>query len=214
MGLIEFVRNYSDLSTDKGYQFKFFCDKCRNGWVSDFEVSVLGVGGSIVRAAGNIFGGIFGTAAANEYEVRRAVQGKAHDDALKRAVEAGKARFKKCTRCGNWVCPETCWNAAKGLCEECAPDLMEEAAAAQANAAKEQVIQKARATDYVADVDVKADIQLRCPTCNAQTQGGKFCQECGASLSGKMTCPACRKEIKAGSKFCPECGQKTAPASP
>jgi len=208
---IEFVRNHQDLSTDKGYQFKFFCDRCGNGWMSDFQVSALGVGSSLLRAAGHVFGGIFGHAAQGGYEVRRAVQGKAHDDALRKAVDVARQRFKKCTRCGRWVCPETCWNASKGLCEECAPDLMEEAASAQANAAKEQVIQKARARDYVADVNVDENIQMRCPACNAQTQGGKFCPECGGALSAKTTCPACRKEIKAGAKFCPECGQKTGP---
>jgi hypothetical protein len=31
--LIQFVANYDDLSTDKGFQFKFHCDKCRNGYM-------------------------------------------------------------------------------------------------------------------------------------------------------------------------------------
>jgi len=28
MALIQFVQNYQDLSTDRGFQFKFHCDKC------------------------------------------------------------------------------------------------------------------------------------------------------------------------------------------
>lgn len=28
MGKIEFTRNYSDLCTNKGFQFEFYCDKC------------------------------------------------------------------------------------------------------------------------------------------------------------------------------------------
>jgi hypothetical protein len=34
--MIQFVANYDDLSTDKGFQFKFHCDKCRNGYLSRF----------------------------------------------------------------------------------------------------------------------------------------------------------------------------------
>jgi hypothetical protein len=28
MALIQFTKNHSDHSTDKGYQFEFFCDRC------------------------------------------------------------------------------------------------------------------------------------------------------------------------------------------
>lgn len=208
MALIEFVKNHEDLSTDHGYQFKFFCDKCGGGWVSEFQTSVTGMAGGMLRAAGSFFGGVLGRAASSEYEVRRAIGGPAHDAAMKKAVEEGKARFKKCSRCGKWVCPDTCWNASKGMCEECAPDLMEEAAAAQAQAAKEQIIEKARQVDYTKDVNVAANIQLRCPQCNAQVQGGKFCPECGGPLASKAQCKGCGVEMKAGAKFCPECGQK------
>jgi hypothetical protein len=31
MALIQFTRNYQDLSTDQGYQFEFSCDRCGNG---------------------------------------------------------------------------------------------------------------------------------------------------------------------------------------
>lgn len=34
--MIQFVANYDDLSTDKGFQFKFHCDRCRNGYLSRF----------------------------------------------------------------------------------------------------------------------------------------------------------------------------------
>ena len=210
MALIEFVRNYDDLSTDHGYQFKFHCDKCGSGWLSPFQTSVTGVAGGFLRAAGSFFGGVLGRAASSEYEMRRAVQGPGHDAALKKAVEEGKQHFKKCSRCGHWVCPETCWNAAKGLCEECAPDLMEEAAAAHAQAAKEQVQARARAIDHAKDVDLASNVQLRCPQCNAQVQGGKFCPDCGAPLAPKTQCKKCGTELKAGAKFCPECGDKLA----
>ncbi len=28
MALIQFTRNYNDLSTDAGFQFEFYCDHC------------------------------------------------------------------------------------------------------------------------------------------------------------------------------------------
>ena len=42
MTLIQFTENHEDLSTDQGYQFKFFCDRCRNGYMSSFQASALG----------------------------------------------------------------------------------------------------------------------------------------------------------------------------
>ena len=33
MVAIRFTGNYEDLSTDRGYQFKFFCEKCHNGYM-------------------------------------------------------------------------------------------------------------------------------------------------------------------------------------
>ena len=87
MGMIQFVNNYDDLSTDKGYQFKFHCDKCGNGYMSRYQPSLTGTGGSLLRAAGDLFGGWLSSAGDSAYEIQRAVGGKAHDEALQKAVE-------------------------------------------------------------------------------------------------------------------------------
>jgi hypothetical protein len=47
MVAIRFTGNYEDLSTDRGYQFKFFCEKCHNGYMSTFENSAMGMLGSV-----------------------------------------------------------------------------------------------------------------------------------------------------------------------
>jgi hypothetical protein len=60
MATIEFTGNYQDLSTDKGYQFKFFCDKCGNGYMSSFRASAIGIASSAAQVAGSLFGGVFG----------------------------------------------------------------------------------------------------------------------------------------------------------
>src|SRR3954464_13461103 len=122
MGMIQFVNNYDDLSTDKGYQFKFYCDKCGNGYMSRFQTSITGAGGGLLRAAGDLFGGVFSSAGNSAYEIQRAVGGKAHDAAFEAAVNEAKEYFHQCTRCGIWVCPDVCWNAKAGMCENCAPD--------------------------------------------------------------------------------------------
>jgi hypothetical protein len=218
MAPIQFTANHDDLSTDRGYQFKFYCDKCHNGHMSPFEPSIVGTVGGLFRAAGNLFGGVLGRVGNASYEMQRATGGKAHDDALAKAVAACKQHFKQCTRCGKWVCPEVCWNASAGLCEGCAPDIDEEIAAsrsqAMADAAREQLMSKARSTDYADDVDVrkgsKAPAALACPACGAKAGSGKFCGECGAPLAAKAKCGGCGVELEGRPKFCPECGGKVA----
>ena len=60
---IEFVRNYSDLCTNKGFQFEFYCDRCGSGFRTRFKPSVSGTVTGILDTAGSIFGGLFNNAA-------------------------------------------------------------------------------------------------------------------------------------------------------
>ena len=208
MANIPFTGNYQDLSTDKGYQFKFFCEKCGNGYMSTFKTNKLGLASSALQAAGSIFGGVFGNAAHGAYEIQRAVGGPAHDAALKEAVAEIKPTFKQCTRCVNWICEPICFNRKAQLCEGCAPDLEEEMAAAQAEAAREQVHEKVRQVDWLKERDVATVSGAVCPSCGAKTQGGKFCPDCGTSLVPKLTCGKCGAVAEGKPKFCPECGGK------
>jgi hypothetical protein len=205
---IEFTGNYQDLSTDRGYQFKFFCEKCGNGYMSSYQASKLGMARAAIDVANSVFGGIFGRASAGAYEVQRAVGGVAHDAALREAVEEIRPKFKQCTRCGAWVCEPVCWNHQAGLCERCAPELAAERAAAQAEAAREQVHAKAREVDWVKNEDVATVRSVACPACGAEVGAAKFCPECGEKLVVKPTCGACGAEIPPKSKFCPECGER------
>jgi membrane protease subunit (stomatin/prohibitin family) len=202
MASIKFTGNYQDLSTDKGYQFKFCCEKCGNGHLSTFKASTLGMASSALRAAGNLFGGVLGNAANSAYEIQRAVGGTAHDAALKEAAEEISKEFKQCSRCGKWVCEQVCWNAKANLCESCAPDLGEESAVAQALVAKQE------AQARLNNPGSTAAIQATCPSCGVKTQGGKFCPECGAAIPAKKHCGKCGTEADGNSKFCSECGQK------
>ena len=226
MGMIQFVANYDDLSTDKGYQFRFHCDKCGNGFMSRFHTSKIGLAGSVLRAAGNIFGGWASSAGHGAYEIQRVVGGPEHDSALREAVEEGKQYFKQCTRCGKWVCPEVCWNSKASLCEACAPDFTEEIAASQAHAkadaARLQMYEKAMQQNYAANIDMSADSQIAAPAtresspstpacqhCGADIGTAKFCPECGKPTAVvKPRCPSCNLQLDKPAKFCPECGAK------
>jgi membrane protease subunit (stomatin/prohibitin family) len=129
---------------------------------------------------------------------------------LQTAVEEVKAQFKQCKRCGKWICPEVCFNEKRGLCMDCAPDVENELASAQATATKSQIWDKTASMDMTASVDLQAEAVAACPQCGAKTQGSKFCPECGANLHPKAKCGKCGHESEAGTKFCPECGNRLA----
>jgi hypothetical protein len=239
MALIQFVQNYQDLSTDRGFQFKFHCDKCGNGYMTRFQTSTFGVAEAALGIASNLFGGIFNQAHNAEYEIQRAVGGKAHDAALAEAVAEGKTYFHQCGRCGKWVCPEVCWNTDAAMCDGCAPKFGQEMAAAhaqaKANAARAQLNEAASKVDYVAGVDLSANAVMRAPAAApvapapvgvapaAQAAGAAHCTGCGTALASGVKfcpqcgqprkapgCPGCGAEVQAGTKFCGQCGTKFA----
>ncbi len=208
MALIQFTKNHTDHSTDKGYQFEFLCDRCGNGFMTEFRPSATGMAASALRTAGSLFGGVFGSAASSSYEIERAVQGPGHDKAFRAAVEEAKPNFRQCPKCSHWVCQAACWNPKRGLCYGCAPNVETELAAAPAQATVEQIQQKVREQDLANGIDLTSEAAALCPSCGARTSGAKFCPECGQPLHPKGECPRCGTKVEAGAKFCPECGQK------
>src|ERR1044071_977282 len=208
MALIQLTRNRTDHSTDKGYQFEFFCDRCGNGSMSEFQASAVGLAASALRAAGGFFGGILGSAGSNAYEIERAIQGPAHDSAFRSAVDEAKPNFRQRPKCAHWVCLATCWNQKRSLCYSCAPDVDTELAAAQAQATAEQIQSKVRELNMTKDLDLTSEAVALCPSCGARTQGAKFCPERGQALRAKNECAKCGTKFETGTKFCPECGTK------
>jgi hypothetical protein len=209
VGVIEFVQNYSDLSTDQGYQFTFHCDKCGNGYMSSFQQNKLEMAGGFLRAAGGLLGGVLGRVGDSAFEVQRAIGGPQHDAALNAAVTEIKPLFTQCHRCGTWVCRQICWNAERSLCKQCAPIMAEELASAQATIARQQIVERAGQSDQTAGLDASIkSTAATCPHCGASEVAGKFCMECGGALNIKHTCAFCSAEIPSGAKFCPECGAK------
>lgn len=215
MGKIQFTQNYNDLSTNKGFQFEFYCDRCGTGYRTEFNASALGTLTSALDAASSLFGGLFGTAADLGERARSAAWEKAHDTAFTEAMEELKPDFVQCSRCSQWVCRKACWNDGKGLCKHCAPDLGVEMAAAQSS----RTVQEIWAHSQVAEEDRamlkeknwREGVRATCPGCNAPLPAKvKFCAECGMKIDGEKHCTECGVTLKAGAKFCADCGAKQA----
>jgi hypothetical protein len=207
MANIPFTNNYVDLSSNRGFQFKFHCQKCGNGYLSTFQTNALSTVSTAAQVMSSLFGGLLGRAAQSAQTIEQAVAGPQHDSALRRAVEEIAPTFKQCSRCGSWVCEPVCWNKLAQLCENCAPDLDEEISSAQAQAAKVQAMEKAREVNYLGERDLAQRVPIVCPTCGARTQGGKFCPECGGAVSQRKQCAHCGAQADGTPKFCPECGK-------
>lgn len=209
---IEFVQNYSDLSTQKGFQFEFYCNRCGSGFRTGFKPSVTGKVSGVLDAANSVFGGIFGRAADIGDRIHSAGWEKAHDEAFEEALKELKPEFIQCPRCSSWVCRSSCWNTKKGLCKECAPDLGVEMSAAQASRSVEEVWAHACMSDEdkkLSKENWQETIKATCPKCEKPlASNAKFCPECGASLINKEFCPECGAKLNPGAKFCQECGQK------
>lgn len=209
-----FTKNFSDHSNDTGFQFEFHCDKCGNGYRSSFKANKLGMAAGFLKAAGSLFGGSLASAGYGADHVKDALRGPAWDSAFSEAVEEIRPKFHQCTKCGKWVCPEVCWNAERGLCEDCAPNLEEHAASIQAQVAVEQTWEKARKSDQTEGLDTTKKLSASgasCSKCNAKLKAGaKFCSACGTPTAAKAKafCAECGAELAAGAKFCGECGKQ------
>lgn len=164
----EFMGNYSDLSTDRGFQFEFNCDRCSHAYRTRYKAWTVGSVSSLLDAAGSLLGGMFASAPDVGEQARSAGWQKAHDDAFAEAAEESRGSFIQCPRCRQWVCRRACWNTPSGLCKECAPDRRVEASP------EGQRLSEAREGGAM---------EAACPTCGTpRAASARFCPECGAKL--------------------------------
>ena len=239
MAMIEFVRNYTDHSTDRGYQFQFRCDQCSNGYMSSYEANMIGTAGGLLQAAGSLFGGLLGNAGNSSFEIQRAIGGPAHDRALQKAVAEVKEKFRRCQRCGKWVCAEVCWNERAAQCVGCNPKYEQEVISlrtqAQIQATNEQLQEKAHGVDYVSGIDMNPDARIAFNPApeppqlapqkphflpdawqpsTQQSQAAPAWTPVSTPAPvvapASSTCASCGT-VLSGGKFCPGCGTPTAP---
>jgi membrane protease subunit (stomatin/prohibitin family) len=181
----EFVGSYSDLSTDRGFQFEFNCDRCSHAYRTRYKPWTVGSVSSVLDAAGSLLGGMFGSATDLGARARSAGWQKAHDDALAEAVEETRGSFIQCPRCNQWVCRKACWNTPSGLCKECAPDRRAQMSAAQASRSVEEAWAHPKGAE--------------------EARGPSEARE-GEAMGA--ACPKCGTPRAVNAKFCPECGTK------
>ncbi len=209
MPLTVFVRNVQDLSDDGGFKFRFACDRCGSGVESQYVSSKGNLLKTVVQFF-QLFRWPAGYGAREAVEgLDRGLRGKERDAAYERAVHEALVHFEKCAACGQWVCRAQCWNGTFGLCEGCAPSATEAAARRAAELARDRAV-TASGPPPLPGGDAAApapSASITCPVCQAQTQGGRFCQDCGASLEFR-TCRGCDAPATPGAKFCARCGEK------
>jgi hypothetical protein len=215
--MIGFTDNYQDRSTGDGYQFEFYCERCGNGYTSSFKRSVVGFGSKLLRMGGDLIGGEVGRRASelgyDSMWMRDGTRGPAWDKALQSAVEEMRPHFSQCHRCGEWVCGQVCWNDERGVCTTCAPKLDQEIAGMQARAQVDQVRDRIQQVDWTKDVQYGEQVTARCPSCQNDTGGGKYCQHCGTPLAAapeaSRFCGQCGTRVNPGQMFCTGCGTST-----
>jgi hypothetical protein len=212
--MVFFTNNYQDHSTNEGYQFEFFCQRCGNGYMSPFQHSVTGFGGRLLQMGGDLLGGELGSKAStlgwDAQWMRGGNRGSTRDKALAKSVEQMAPHFTQCHRCGQHVCKQVCWNNERGLCTQCAPKLDQEIAGMQASAQINQLNEKIQQQDWTKDINYREQGTGLCGSCGQESGGGKFCQHCGNALAAapaqtRKFCTNCGTTLT-GSRFCGECG--------
>ena len=219
MALQPFTSNFADNSTEAGFQFTFFCDICKEGYKTKFIESRTHKKAGLLRGLGravSIGSSLLGKSGIG-YSIERGSDilterfrgmspewHKEHEAAFELAQNEAKQHFHRCPRCAKWVC-ENDWNEQEGHCVQCAPRVNVEVAAARAQKAIKDIQDKAAATQvFTGEIESKQTI---CPQCGKPAGEGKFCVNCGASLS-LIKCPKCGAQNQATTRFCGECGTK------
>lgn len=67
-------------------------------------------------------------------------------------------------------------------------------------------MQKGKAEE-AASASTLSDGSVACMKCEKIVPAGKFCKECGSSLSLDKLCPVCKSKTASDAKFCTECGK-------
>ena len=217
--LIAFNDNYSDNSTEAGFEFTFYCDICHEGYRTRFIPSktykkkgFFDNIGRVASIAGQLSGQYNigyagergGDMLSSRFDGMSPAWHKEHEAAFELAQNEARGRFHRCPRCGKWVCGND-WNEEASLCVDDAPRESVEIAAARAGKMKEDIWERSRNTQvFTGEIDQR---QAMCPNCGKPAGQGKFCNNCGSPTSPPK-CQQCGAENPPGARFCSECGDR------
>jgi hypothetical protein len=212
--LRDFVKNYEDMSDDNGFQFKFYCDVCRDGFLTKYRQapfakarSFLGAASSIGSNLGSgVFGRVGGGGQGAAQHMHDSKWREAHEKALDEAMGEARAHFSKCPGCTKYV-DANCWNEQVQMCVSCSPRQTVVVAQARAQAFGQKAQEAMNAQDYSTEISGAQEVRILCPACKKPTSSGKFCEVCGAPLS-KQACPTCGSTNSVTAMFCNNCGGK------
>lgn len=214
-----FTSNHADNSTEAGFQFTLFCDICRDGYKTKFIESKTTKKRGLLKGLGRAVS--IGASLAGKHSVGWQIERgsnvigdryrgmspewhKERERAFELAQNEARGHFHRCPKCHKWVCAN-CWNEQEGLCVNDAPRANVEVAAARSRKMVSDIQESAAATRvFTGEIESK---QTVCHACNKPAGEGKFCSNCGASLS-LFTCSKCGTNSPATTRFCPECGTR------
>ncbi|MEV6770013.1 zinc ribbon domain-containing protein [Nocardia sp. NPDC051030] len=214
-GPVVFTSYYHDESNDDGFQWEFRCDRCSTSYKSPFQQNYYSRGRGALRVLRDLFGDQvkaidkISNAAESYSNHWGGSSSGTKDQAFSNAVDQVKSDFRLCAGCGSWVCDRICWNEHVGQCTRCSPLAAHQMAQAQAEARGSQFRDAAYQQDWVGGQhDPSTPARVNCPTCGADTHGGKFCGGCGTALDTRTDCRGCGHQVPPGSMFCTNCGQQ------
>jgi hypothetical protein len=215
-----FTRNFVDNSDQSGFKFTFNCDICGDGYKTKFIESRSNKKAGFLRGLGSaasIGSSLLGSSVghnigygantyANKFSGMNSDWHKEHEAAFEVAQNEAKGHFKRCPKCRKYVC-DMDWNEQEGLCVQDAPRENVEVAAAKADKMVKDIQSRAQNTQvFTGNIESK---QTLCPQCGKPAGEGKYCNNCGASLS-LIKCPKCGAQSQVGSNFCGGCGTRIA----
>jgi hypothetical protein len=180
--------HYTDLSSENGFQFEFYCERCPEAWRSGFVRYTEGRLPGAMDAASRLMGPR-NAAARGVATFRGGAWDRARDAAFRKAARTAGEHFHDCPKCRSQCCPG-CWSATAECCATCVSSGVAHALSRRRGAALGQPIGRC------------------CSECARPVGGASFCPHCGAGLGEKQACRACRTTIPVAVRFCPSCGER------
>ena len=117
MATIQFTDNRTDLSSGRGYQFRFFCQKCGNGYMSTFRTNTLGAAAPAASAVSSLLGGLCGRAAQGAEQLQAQA---ARDQVVEQVKSVDYVGQRDLARVAAVNCPSCGARTQEGkLCPEC-----------------------------------------------------------------------------------------------